>query len=59
VATIPARRGDGAEAVVLGCTEIPLLVRPGGSPLPAFDTTALHAAAELAFLLGSGEPVTG
>lgn len=35
----------GAEGVVLGCTEIGLLVGPGDSPLPLFDTTALHAAA--------------
>jgi len=33
----------GAEAVVLGCTEIPLLVRPADSPIPIFDTTAIHA----------------
>ncbi|GAB4119267.1 MAG: hypothetical protein Fur0014_20090 [Rubrivivax sp.] len=35
----------GAEAVILGCTEIGLLIAPGDSPLPAFDTTTLHAAA--------------
>lgn len=39
----------GAQAVVLGCTEISMLVRPGDSPLPAFDTTALHAAAAVDF----------
>jgi aspartate racemase len=33
----------GAEAVVLGCTEIPLLVGPDDSPIPIFDTTAIHA----------------
>ena len=33
----------GAEGVILGCTEIPLLVRPGDVALPVFDTTALHA----------------
>ncbi len=33
----------GAEAVILGCTEIALLVGPGDSPVPVFDTTALHA----------------
>jgi aspartate racemase len=36
---------DGAEAVILGCTEIGLLIGPGDSPLPVFDTTTLHAAA--------------
>jgi aspartate racemase len=35
----------GAEAVILGCTEIMLLVRPEDSAVPLFDTTALHAAA--------------
>jgi len=33
----------GAEGVILGCTEIPLLIRPGDVSLPVFDTTALHA----------------
>jgi len=37
--------GHGAEAVILGCTEIMLLVRPEDSPVPLFDTTALHAEA--------------
>jgi len=32
----------GAEAVVLGCTEIPLLIGPADSPIPVFDTTAIH-----------------
>jgi aspartate racemase len=35
----------GAEGVVLGCTEIELLVGPGDSPVPTFATTALHARA--------------
>jgi len=35
----------GAEAVILGCTEIMLLVRPEDSPIPIFDTTAIHAMA--------------
>ena len=37
--------GRGAEAVILGCTEIMLLVRPEDSPVPLFDTTAIHAEA--------------
>ncbi len=36
---------QGAEAVILGCTEITLLVRPEDSPVPLFDTTQLHAVA--------------
>ncbi|SER96527.1 aspartate racemase [Pedococcus cremeus] len=33
----------GAEAVILGCTEIGLLVGDGDSPVPLYDTTAVHA----------------
>ncbi len=35
----------GAEAIILGCTEIMLLVREQDSPVPLFDTTTLHARA--------------
>ena len=35
----------GAEAVILGCTEICMLIDDDSSPLPTFDTTALHAKA--------------
>src|SRR4051794_21175966 len=35
----------GAEAILLGCTEIDLLVGEGDATVPVFDTTALHAAA--------------
>lgn len=35
----------GAQAVILGCTEITLLIGAGDSALPVFDTTALHAQA--------------
>ena len=42
------RLGDrGCDAVVLGCTEIPLLIRDGESPLPAFDSTRILARAAL------------
>jgi aspartate racemase len=34
----------GAEAIIAGCTEIPLLVPAEECPVPFFDTTALHAA---------------
>ena len=33
----------GAEGVLLGCTEIDLLVGPGDASVPVFDTTSLHA----------------
>ena len=35
----------GAEGVILGCTEIPLLIKPADVPIPTFDTTALHCKA--------------
>ena len=34
---------QGAQAIILGCTEISLLVGPDDSPVPLFDTTAIHA----------------
>ena len=45
-------RGQGAQGVVLGCTEIPLLLRQEDADLPLFDTLAIHAAAGVDFLLG-------
>lgn len=44
-AVIQALHDRGAEGVVLGCTEIPLLVRPEHTDVPLFDTTTLHAVA--------------
>jgi aspartate racemase len=35
----------GAQAIILGCTEIMLLVRPEDSAVPLFDTTTIHAEA--------------
>jgi aspartate racemase len=43
----------GAQGIVLGCTEIPLLIRPGECRLPTFDTAALHAAAAVEFAVGA------
>lgn len=47
---INSLKGKGAEGVILGCTEIGLLIQQPDSPLPVFDTTLIHAkrAAELA-----------
>ena len=41
----------GAEAIILGCTEIALLVGPDDCAVPIVDTTALHAAAAVDFIL--------
>ncbi|MDS4018897.1 MAG: aspartate/glutamate racemase family protein [Candidatus Competibacter sp.] len=47
----------GAEGIILGCTEIALLVGPDDAPAPLFDTTALHARAAAAWALGdAGNP---
>jgi aspartate racemase len=44
---------DGAQAVILGCTEITMLIGPQDVDIPAFDTTAIHAAAAVRFCLSS------
>ncbi|WMJ84745.1 aspartate/glutamate racemase family protein [Oscillospiraceae bacterium LTW-04] len=36
-------KNSGAEGVILGCTEIGLLIQQEDSPLPVFDTTQIHA----------------
>jgi len=41
--------GRGAEGVILGCTEIPLLVRKEDVGIPLFDTTEIHAEAALRY----------
>jgi aspartate racemase len=41
----------GAQAVILGCTEITLLIDDSSSPLPTYDTTDLHAKALVAAAL--------
>ncbi|SEN64432.1 aspartate racemase [Pseudomonas sp. ok272] len=46
--TLAAR---GAQAIILGCTEISLLIKPEHSELPLLDTTELHARAAVAFAL--------
>jgi aspartate racemase len=43
---------EGAEGVVLGCTEIELLITAADSPVPVFATTRLHVEAALAASLG-------
>jgi aspartate racemase len=43
----------GAEAVILGCTEITLLLDEGDSTVPLYDTTAIHAEAAVNWMLGA------
>ena len=42
---------QGAEGVILGCTEIPLLLRQDDVKIPAFDTTLIHSKAAVEFAL--------
>ena len=50
---------QGCDGVVLGCTEIPLLVHPNDSPLPTFDSTRLLARAALEEALKNTEQAGG
>lgn len=43
---------EGAEGIVLGCTEIPILIKQKDSSVPLFDTTLIHASAIVDFALG-------
>lgn len=45
-------QAQGAEGVIFGCTEIGLLLSEQQSALPVFDTTAIHAASAVKFMLG-------
>ena len=45
-------KGRGCDAAVLGCTEIPLIVRPDDAPLPTLDSTRLLARAAIRRALG-------
>jgi aspartate racemase len=51
---IAALAAAGAEGIILGCTEIGLLVRPQDVELPLFDTTRIHAEAAVDFALKEG-----
>ena len=44
-------RQKSAECVILGCTEICLLIDASCSPLPVFDTTAIHVETALEMTL--------
>ena len=41
----------GAEAVILGCTEIGMLVKGADTSIPLYDTTKIHAAKAVEFSL--------
>jgi aspartate racemase len=45
-------KAQGCDCVILGCTEIPLLVRPDDCPLPTLDSTRLLAHAAVKYAIG-------
>ena len=44
---------EGAEGIILGCTEIPLLIKQKDANVPVFDTTQIHAEAAVKMALGN------
>lgn len=52
VKEIAALTAKGADAVVMGCTELPLLIRDADSPARLLNTTAIHARAAVKFATG-------
>jgi aspartate racemase len=51
MAVIERAKNQGADAIILGCTEICLILDPKNLPLPGFDSTAIHADAAVEFAL--------
>ncbi|MDD4457542.1 MAG: aspartate/glutamate racemase family protein, partial [Syntrophotalea acetylenica] len=47
------QREEGAEGVILGCTEIPLLIKQEDVAIPVFDTTAIHSEAAVDYSLST------
>lgn len=41
----------GAEGIILGCTEIPMLIKQGDCPVPLLDTTSIHSVRAVAYAL--------
>lgn len=52
--SIDRLRDQGADSVILGCTELTMLLGPADVELPVFDTTRLHAEAAADFALSPG-----
>lgn len=51
IAIIEKAKADGADSVILGCTEICLILDPDALPLPGYDSTTIHAQAAVDFAL--------
>lgn len=51
IALVQQLAAQGAQGVILGCTELTMILQPDDGGLPSFDTTALHAMAAVDFCL--------
>ena len=51
LAIMESLKQQGARGVILGCTEIPMLLTPEECPMLAYDTTQIHATAAVDFAL--------
>jgi len=51
IALVQQLVAQGAQGVILGCTELTMILRPDDAGVPSFDTTALHAMAAVDFSL--------
>ncbi|MEQ8937007.1 MAG: aspartate/glutamate racemase family protein [Amphiplicatus sp.] len=52
LAMIVKAKGEGADGVILGCTELSMILSQPDCDIPAFDTTEIHARSAIDFLLG-------
>ena len=51
ISIINKLKDKGAQGVILGCTEIPLLIKEGDLSIPIFDTALIHSKAAVEFSL--------
>ena len=56
LAIMERMRGQGAEGIIEGCTEIVMLVQQQHIKIPLFDTTAIHAEAAVAMAVADSDP---
>ena len=50
---IESLANSSAEGIIMGCTEIPILIKQQDTSIPLFDTTLIHAKAAVDFALGN------
>ena len=58
LAVIDSLVSAGAQGVILGCTELPMLIRDGDCRVPLFDTTTLHATAAAKRAVSLATPIS-